>query len=259
MTNLGIVTNPLEMIKQVISDVPASEVESVHEPVIRFYLYYIWRGAFEARRKYLLKQVQTDLGLLNMATYKGFIPIVQLIRLGYGGDSLILLRATIERIALLGYLGSNPSYLEQYLKGKTLYSPANEWAKNEWEKDDTTKQWLFLYGQMSKLTHSNIEGTASHVLADRNSIGRAFRKYVKPEEANETDFSEAGLIGLLFALRIADLTTARVLVDQKFKPILDDRDCLIYLSKDDWESSVKVFQQWIFEGKRNSPKGKAAA
>lgn len=249
MANLGIVTNPLEFIKQVVEDTPNSELPEIFKPVVRIYLYYIWRGAFESRRKFLQNQIQSDLGLLCMASYKSLVAPIQLIRLGYSSDALILLRSSIERIALLGYLESNSNQIEKYNKGKTLYRVANEWAKHEWEKDATTAKWNRLYGQMSKVSHSNIEGTAGHVVADQNAIGHAFRLYMKPEEEKDNaSFFEAGFIGLFFAIRVADLTAKTLFRDENFRPIPEDRDCLTYLPRADLDHSISVFQKWIEEG-----------
>ncbi len=248
MANLSIVTNPTEFFEQVVLDTPNSELPEIYEPVIRYFSYYIWRGAFEARRKYLQSRVQSDLGLLCLATYKGFIPIVHLVRLGYPGDALTLLRTTIERIALLGYLVQNTNEIEKYNRGKTLYKKANKWAKNEWNKDETTNQWGYLYGSMSKLAHSNIEATAGHVVADNNAIGKAFRMYMQPGEDKNIDFCEPPLIGLLFGIRTADLFAKKLFDDQKFDLILEDKECLTYLPAKVFEQSVQMFEKWVSEG-----------
>jgi hypothetical protein len=254
MTNLNLVTNPIDFSNQVLSDSPNSEIPKIYQPVIRYYLYYIWRGAFEARKRVVQKTINSDLGFLCMASYKGFIPAIHLIRLGYLGDVMILLRATVERIALLGYLENNPEQIEKYNRGKTLYKKANAWAKIEWEKDQTTKVWNKLYGQMSKVAHSNIEGTAGHIAADNNAIGKAFREFIKPKDSEEIDFYEAALIGLLFALRIADQIASKMFDDKEFVPVLEDKDCLKYLSLQDIKHSAEIFQKWVDEGKQLSRK-----
>ena len=253
MANLGIVTNPLEFIKQIITDTPNSELPEIYKPVLRLYMYHIWRGAFESRRNFLQNSVQSDLSLLCMAVYKSLIPAIQLIRLGYCSDVLVLLRSIVERIALLDYLESNPNHINRYNKGKkteNLVRDAKKWAKPEWEKDGTSVVLGKLYGQMSDLVHSNIVGTAGHIVADRNTIGRAFRLYMKPEEKEEIDYYEASLIGLLFVIRAGDITTRKLFNDQNFKPILEDKDCLVYLTQQDLEQSIKVFQKWVEEGNR---------
>lgn len=248
MVNLGIVTNPIEFIDQVAADTPNSELPEMYIPVLRVYLYYIWRGAFESRRRILQNKVQGDLGLLCMSVYKGLVPVIQLVRLGHGGDALILLRTAFERIALLGYLESNPSQIAKYKRSKNLLSDANNWAKAEWKKDKTTENIFRMYGNLSKLVHPTATSTAGHIVADQSVIGRAFRQYMKPEEGEEVDFYEAGVIGLLFIIRIADLAARNLFKKENYIPFLEDRDCLTYLSHEDLEQSLNLFQRLIGDG-----------
>lgn len=251
MADHGIVTNPIVFTNQIEAETPKTDIPEIYAPLLRTYLYYVWRGAFEARRKYLWKKVNGDLALLCLAIYKSFIPVIELIRLGHPGDTLNLIRAIIERIALLGYLNNNDTQLDKYNCGKSLYKEANKWAKDEWEKNETTKKLFFLYGQLSKHVHPTNEGIAGYVAGDNNEIGRAFRQYMKPESERPLDMSyhyDAGLISLLFALRIADLTTMDLFNDSKFKPILEDTSCLVYLSREDFENTVKILQSWVDDG-----------
>ena len=248
MTNLSLVTNPIDFANQVFSDSPDSEIPDFYKPVLRFYLYYIWRGAFEARKRIVQNTINHDLGFLCMAVYKGFIPAIHLVRLGYLGDVIVLLRATIERIALLDYLKSNPKEIEKYNRGKTLYKKANGWANSEWKKDQTAKVWNKLYGQMSKVAHSNIEGTAGHVVIDNNAIGEAFRENIKPNKNKDVDYYEPVLIMLLYSIRLADQTSINLFSDQKFVPILEDKNLSTYLSTSDVAQSIQVIQKWMDEG-----------
>lgn len=63
----------------------------------------------------------TDLNLLCLSTYKAFLPILQLIRMGYASDAFVLMRTLMERIAILGYLSENPDLIDEFKKGKSHF------------------------------------------------------------------------------------------------------------------------------------------
>jgi len=166
-----IITNPHKFREAFLIQVTLSEVDKEYGAILNVLLYYIWRGIFETREALLKGKVQTDLGILCFATYKSFLPIIQNIRLGYPADVVILLRAMMERIALLGYLHTHPQIIPKYkAKKNNLQKDAMAWAK-----DQAVENWMILYSMLSNVAHARLEGTAGYML-DPNPIGDALRK-----------------------------------------------------------------------------------
>jgi hypothetical protein len=193
-----IITNPHKFREAFLIQVTLSEVDKEYGAILNVLLYYIWRGIFETREALLKGKVQTDLGILCFASYKSFLPIIQNIRLGYPADVVILLRAMMERIALLGYLHTHPHIIPKYKSKKNnLQKDAMTWAKNQ-----AVENWMSLYSILSNLAHARLEGTAGYML-DTNPIGEAFRNSM-PRSAKQfptlTDELLAGICYALFAI-----------------------------------------------------------
>jgi len=205
-------------------------------------LYYIWRGAFESRAAVVNKQVQGDLGLLCLSAYKAFLPILQILRLGYWCDAMVLLRALMERIALVGYLHKNRQYIPQYAAGRGgLQKKAMTWAKQQ-----SLENWMMLYSLLSNVAHSRLEGPAGHLL-DQTSIGAAFRLDLTPSPEDGADMTDVLLAGIVYALLALDPIVADI-VDYKSLAVFPvDPDSLVYLSRDDFIEFRDFLQEFYDE------------
>src|SRR4030066_607105 len=199
MADLDIVTNPIKFREIFLAQVTVSDVDREHGAVLNVLLYYIWRGIFTTRSTLLKIHAQYDLAFLCFATYKSFLPILQNIRLGYPADTMILLRALMERIALLGYLDAHIDLIPKYKAGKdSLQKDAMAWAKSQ-----SLENWMMLYGMLSKIAHSRLEGTAGYVL-DTNPIGEAFRKSMPSSTRPFSTLTDELLAAVCYALRAVD-------------------------------------------------------
>lgn len=250
MSRYSLVTNPLEFRNAFLAQVTDSIVDKQIEPVLRVLLYYIWRGAFESRAAVVNKHVQGDLGLLCLSAYKAFLPVLQMLRLGYWCDAMILLRALMERIALVGYLHKNRQYIPQYAAGKGgLQKKAMIWAKQQ-----SLENWMVLYSLLSNVTHSRLEGPAGHLL-DQTSIGAAFRLDLTSSPEGGADMTDDLCAGIVYALLALDPILVEI-IDYKSLAIFPiDPDVLIYLSKDDLVSFQDFLQKYQDEYYQKSQGG----
>ena len=228
MSDYSLVTNPLNFSSAVLGQVSDSPVDRESAPVLCVLLYYFWRGAFESRAAVVTEQVEANLGLLSLSVYQAFLPIVQMIRLGYPADTLVLLRALMERIALLGYLHNNRQLVAKYVAGvKSLEKEAMRWAKEQ-----PLQNWMRLYGLLSNVAHSRMVGPAGHLLAE-NPIGEAFRSDLTPKPADGADMTAELLAGVAYALAAADPIACEIIDYKSLDPFPSDKDSLAYLSKED--------------------------
>jgi hypothetical protein len=199
MADLDVVTNPIKFREMFLAQVTSSDVDKEHGAVLRVLLYYIWRGIFEARAALLKSHAQTDLGILCLATYKSFLPIIQNIRLGYPADTIILLRALMERIALLGYLHAHHDIIPKYIASRdNLQKNAMAWAK-----EHAPENWMRLYNAFSNVAHSRLEGTAGYML-DTNPIAEAFRKSMPASTIQITTITDELIALVCYALVAVD-------------------------------------------------------
>jgi hypothetical protein len=157
MSHLSIVKNPLEFRETFLASINVARADESYIGIIRIFLYYIWRGAFKATTEILQGRAQPELSLICLSCYKAVLPIIQLIRLGYAGDALMLHRALMERIAILDYLNDNPELIQKYKNGKAdLNKDAMPWAKKH-----APQNWMRLYGYLSNVAHSKKEGVSA--------------------------------------------------------------------------------------------------
>lgn len=228
MADYSLITNPQEFSSAVMTQVSDSPVDRQYASVLRVLIYYIWRGAFESRAAVVTEQVEGNLGLLSLSIYMALLPILQVIRLGYPTDTLVLLRALMERIALLGYLHNNRQCICQYSSGKrNLQKEAMRWAKGQ-----ALENWMRLYGLMSNVAHSRPVGPAGHLLAE-NPIGEAFRSDLTPTPEDGADMTAELLAGVAYALAAADPIACEIIDYKSLDPFPSDKDSLAYLSKED--------------------------
>jgi hypothetical protein len=225
---MNIVDNPINFRNVFLQQSPNKEFDDHFKSVLNVLLYYIWRGFFKSRTAILNSTVQPDLGFLCLSAYKALLPILYSIRLGYLTDVYILLRAHMERIALIGYLDENRIFITKYKnRVGNLQKKALNWAKQE-----SLENWMFIYGRLSDVAHSKLEGTVGHLL-DFTFIGEAFRKNLQFTQDSIIDSSHEILYLICYSLIALDTIVSKVLNDPAMKKIPEDRAILKYVQKND--------------------------
>ncbi len=236
-SHLSIVKNPLKFRATFLNSVNIGPSDESYISIIHIFLYYVWRGAYKATTEILQGRAQPELSLICLSCYKAFLPIIQLIRLGYSGDALILLRALMERIAILDYLNENPELIQKYKNGKTdLNKDAMPWAKKH-----APHNWMHLYSYLSNIAHSKREGIASHIF-EENAIGEAFL-YMLPHTKENEGMTEESLALICYAIGAIDPIAAKVLKLSEFHFFPVDVSISEYATKKD----LLNFQRFLSE------------
>jgi hypothetical protein len=230
MSHLSIVKKPENFTNAFFTDVQNRSLDESHKGVISVFLYYIWRGLFNSTTKLIKGGTNPDLVLTCISTYKAFLPLIHLIRMGYTGDALILLRSLMERIALLGYLNEHPNLLGKYKEGKLkLPTEALNWAK-----ESNSPNWMRLYSQLTNLAHQEQAGLAGSIF-DENSIGDAIR-YMLPSSKHPPSLTDETLAILWFGITATDSIAENVLSVKDFSAYSKDGDIKKHVSKDDLQN-----------------------
>lgn len=237
MSHLSVVKNPIKFREAFLISVTESSIDKRYIGVIRTLLYYVWRGAFNATGEIIQGRGQPELSLICLSTYKAFLPIIQVLRLGYSGDALVLLRALMERIAILGYLNENQNLIKKYNEGKTnLNKDAMPWAKTY-----GPDHWMLLYGYLSNIVHSRNVGVASHIF-EENPIGDAFLNMLPHSKPNKGS-ADFVLLMIWYAIGAIDPITQKVLHLDEFQVFPNDTTVEKYVSKDD----LLIYKKFLAE------------
>jgi hypothetical protein len=236
MSYLSIIKSPQKFRESFLSCEPNSQIDTEFGAVIRVLLFFVWRGSFNAGTSILQAKVQPDLGFLCLSTYKIFLPIIQLIRLGYVGDSGILLRTSMEQIAIIGYLNKNRDLIQKYRDGKSNFQKdAMKWAKSH-----APKNWMHLHSYLSNIAHSRPEGVASHIF-ERNEIGEAFR-YILPSSKKPSDITEVFLGLTFYALIALDPIASEILECEDLKEVMKNCNSIKGMNQSDWQEFYNFLQ-----------------
>lgn len=194
------------------------KIDTEYEGVLNVILYYLWRGCSLSSMAGVTGKCDPKESLIAQSAYEAVLGIVQMIRLGYHADAAIILRALMERIAILGYIGENRHLIARYFKGElSPYKEALQWAKKK-----PLQNWMILYSTLSSVAHSNAVGSAGHI-NNRTNIGNAFRlateKY--PDGSNATE----ELLGLtVYSLVALDPLALILIQNNSVKPFPNDPD-----------------------------------
>ena len=212
-----ILSDPTVFRDTLLSETVSTSTDAAYGAVLRVLLYYIWRGCALARSAGLSRKGQANCALIALSSYKALLPILQLIRLGYHAEALVLIRALMERIALVGYLGDNRELIPKYLKGKIApYREALAWAKRK-----PLQNWMLLYGVLSNVAHSHVEGVAGDIF-DATTIGEAFREIPLAKPKPRPDMT-AELLGFaVYALMALDPLGLSLIGEVAAQPIPND-------------------------------------
>lgn len=170
LTKIDIINNPQEFLSTFLGQLYKTSLDQKFDCVVKIIVYIVWLGITKTRKRILGGLLDYDLGFLCLAVYKAFLPIIQNIRMGYPADAIILMRALMEQIALLGYLDAYREQLPLYKAHEDLSSKALAWAKK-----NTIENWMKLYGTFSTVIHPKIESTSAHIF-DSSTIGEALRE-----------------------------------------------------------------------------------
>ncbi|MBE3142677.1 MAG: hypothetical protein IMZ61_01970 [Planctomycetes bacterium] len=229
-------TNPIAFRDSFLSEVSSSRVDKDYGAVLRVLLYYLWRGCSLSREAGITGKTDPKASLISQSAYEAILSIIQLIRIGYQVDAATLLRALMERIAIIGYLAENRDFIPRYFEGKLApYKEALSWAKKK-----SLPNWMILYSTLSGVAHSRIEGPAGHI-NNRTTIGKAFRQIPNRDPTKDSDMTEE-LLGLtVYSLLALDSFALGLIQNSNNKPFSNDPDIVHHVDLND----VKEFHNFL--------------
>lgn len=239
MSHLSIVKNPKNFMEAFFTDVQNRPVGESHKGIINILLYYVWRGLYNSVTKVIKGEGKPDIVLLCISTYKAFLPLIHLIRMGYTGDTFTLMRSLMERIALLGCLNENQSLIGKYKEGK-LKLPD---AAIKWAKEKSLPNWMQLYSLLTNVAHQRKEGVAGSIF-DENSIGEAIR-YMLPSSKPTPSLTNETLALLWFGIMATDPIAAVVLSSENFTSYPNDSEISKHVEKDDLKNFEEFLRNFI--------------
>jgi len=223
-------------------------VDRDYGAVLRVILFYIWRGCSFSRKAGLTGKTDPSASLISLSAYEATLGIIQLIRIGYHADAIVLIRALLERIAIVGWLGENRPLLSRYFSGELKpYKEAFTWAKKK-----PLPNWVSLYSTFSDVAHSRIVGPAGHI-NNRSEIGFAFREVRTGDTIGDTEMAHELLGLVVYSLVILDPLALILIENAEIQPLPKDICLVHYISLEDIEK-FQIFLQELknrFEGYSN--------
>ena len=166
----NITTDPTVFRESFLAEASITKADEEHSAVLHVILYYLWRGCSLSQGAIFAGECGPQASLIAQSAYEAVLGIVQLIEIGYHADAATLLRALMEKIAIVGYLGENKHLIPRYFNGElSPYREALQWAKKK-----SLPNWMILYSALSGVVHSNSVGPAGHI-NNRTEIGNAYR------------------------------------------------------------------------------------
>jgi len=188
-------------------------VDRDYGPVLRIILFYLWRGCSLSRTAGMTGRADANASLLSLSAYEATLGVLQLIRIGYHADAIVLARALMERIAVLGYLGEHRDRIARYWEGRWApYKEALAWAKTK-----SLPNWMNLYSTLSGVAHSAMVGPAGHI-NNRTEIGNSFRRTKDQDSANDIGVAEELLGLVVYALAALDPLAFRLIQETGTQP-----------------------------------------
>ncbi|MCJ7584354.1 MAG: hypothetical protein MUO30_06250 [Anaerolineales bacterium] len=219
-----------------LSETSPTRIDRDYGAVLRVILFYLWRGCSLSRTAGITGKTDPSAALISLSAYEAILGVVQLTRMGYHADAIVLGRALMERISIVGYLGENRTLIPRYFAGGfTPYKEALAWAKKK-----SLPNWMILYSIFSGVVHSRIVGPAGHI-NNRTHIGNAFREVRKGDTTNDPDMTEE-LLGLaLYSLVALDPLALSLIQDNGSQPFPTDSDIIQKIGIND----IKQFQDFL--------------
>jgi hypothetical protein len=239
MSNLSIVKSQKIFRDAFLDPSLGDQLTKEQKGAVNVLLYYVWRGLYNSVTRVIKGEGKPDLVLICIATYKSFLPLIQLIRLGYAGDAFSLMRSQMERIALMGYLNENQNLLGKYKEGKLkLPDEAIKWAK-----DNSLPNWVRLYSLLSNIAHQRQEGIGGSIF-DENKIGDAIR-YMLPSSKPKPSLTNEALTLVLFGVIATDPIAASILSSQDFPQHQNDEKIKESVDTEDLISFTYFLQNFV--------------
>ncbi|PKO12232.1 MAG: hypothetical protein CVU39_25120 [Chloroflexi bacterium HGW-Chloroflexi-10] len=216
--NADIETNPTAFKESFLAEAPSAKIDNEYGVVLHVILFYVWRGCSLSQIAGITGKCDPKASLIAQSAYEAVLGALQLTRVGYHADAATLLRALMERIAIVGYLGENKHLIPRYFKGElSPYKEALNWAKKK-----SLPNWMILYSVLSGVVHSNLVGTAGHI-NNRTEIGNAFRIATKKYPDGSNMIEE--LLGLsIYSLLALDPLALRLIQNDNVKAFTNDTD-----------------------------------
>lgn len=222
-----------------LSEASPSRVDKDYGVVLRVILFYLWRGCSLSRTAGLKGKTEPIAALLSLSAYESILGFLQLLRMGYHMDAIVLARAVMERIAIVGYLSENRELIPRYHSGAlSPYKDAIKWAKKK-----PISNWMLLYSAFSDVTHSRIVGPAGH-LYNRTDISNAFRDSERPQ-SKDPDMTEELLSLVIYSLIALDPLALALIEDKVAQPFPNPTALLLTLNLDDFQEFTTFLQQFV--------------
>ena len=227
MSYLSVVKNPKNFSKAFFDEVQNQLIKDSHQGIFNVLLYYIWRGSFDSATKAMKFEGDVDLLRLCLSTYKAFLPILQLIRMGYATDAFVLMRTLMERIAILGYLSENPDLIDEFKSGKSHFQK----KAMMWAKTNSLPNWMKLHSFLTNIAHSKLEGAAGHIY-DENIIGESFR-YLIPFPNKQVSLTDEVLALSWYAIMAVTPYAEKMLSINEYSIYPNDKSINKHVEKED--------------------------
>jgi hypothetical protein len=243
---VGIVTNPLAFRESFFAEAATTEVDREYGAVLHVILYYLWRGCLLSQEAGVTGQTDPKASLIAQSAYEATLAILQLIRVGYHGDAATLLRALMERIAIVGYIGENRHLIGRYFQGElSPYKEALSWAKKK-----SLPNWMILYSALSGVVHSNVVGPAVHI-NNCTEIGNAFRPATKKYPHGSKMLEE--LLGLtVYSLIALDTFAFELIQNRSVMPFSNDPSMAQNVGSKDAKEFGDFLQKLVVRYGKNS-------
>lgn len=219
-----------------LSEASSTRIDRDYGAVLRVILFYLWRGCSLSRIAGITGKADPSAALISLSAYEAILGVVQLTRMGYHADAIVLGRALMERIAIVGYLGENRTLIPRYFAGElTPYKEALAWSKKK-----SLPNWMILYSIFSGVVHSRIVGPAGHI-NNRTAISNAFREIRKGDSANDPDMTEELLCLAVYSLVALDPLALSLIQDNDSQPFPTDSDIVQQIGLND----IKEFRDFL--------------
>jgi len=245
--NKGIRSEAVSFRDSFLSEASPTRVDKGYGAVLRVILFYLWRGCSLSRIAGITGKAEPSAALISLSSYEAILGVVQFIRMGYHADAIVLGRALLERIAIVGYLGENRALIPRYFAGKlTPYKEALAWAKKK-----SQPNWMILYSICSDVVHSRIVGPAGHI-NNQTDIGKAFREVRVGDPADDPDLTEELLGIALYSLIALDPLAFKLIQDNDSQPFPTDLDSAQKIGLKDLGEFLDFLQGFIKRYEKHS-------
>ena len=231
--------NPLAFRESFFAEASSTKADTEYSAVFHVILYYLWRGCSLSQEAGIRGKTDPNTSLLAQSAYEAAISILQLIRIGYHADATTLLRAMMERIAIIGYIGENRHLIARYFQGElSPYKEALSWAKKK-----SLPNWMILYSTLSGVAHSKVVGPAGHI-NNRTEIGNAFSLATEKYPSGSNMIEE--LLGLtVYSLIALDTLALQLIQNSSVKPFPDDPAMAQNVGNKDTKEFVDFLQKLV--------------